>query len=56
MPCALSKVRNWDTAGDNVQLHKKGTKDTQAVAETDSNEFGRHVESANSRNQVQRQP
>ena len=23
VPCALGKVRNWDTVGDNVQLHKK---------------------------------
>ena len=41
MPCALGKVCNWDTVVDSVQPHKKGTKNTQAVAETNSNEIGR---------------
>ena len=35
---------------------KKRTKNTQAVAETNSNEFGRQGESSDSSNQVQRQP
>ena len=56
VPCALGMVCNWDTVGDSAQSHEKGTKNTQAVAETNSNEFGRQGESSDSRNQVQRQP
>ena len=39
-----------------MQSHKKGTKNTQAVADTNSYEFGRQGESSDSRHQVQRQP
>ena len=45
MLCALGKMCKWDTVGDNVQSHKKGTKNIQAVAGTNSNEFGRQMES-----------
>ena len=45
VPCALGKVCNWDTVVDSVPSHKKGTKNTQPVAETNSNEFGRQRES-----------
>ena len=52
MPCTLGKVCSWDTVDDNVQSHKskkrKGTENTQAVAERNSTEFGRRGESSDS--------
>ena len=55
MPCALGKVCNWDTVVDSVQSQKKkGTKKTQAVAEKNSNEFGRQRASSDSITRVHR--
>ena len=60
MPCTLGKVCNRHTVDDMVQTHKskKGTKDTQAVAETNSNEFGRQgsVTAVESSDSIQLQP